>query len=396
MAQNTTSTLTTAVKDYYDRKLLETAETKLCYQLYGQKRSIPRNSGKQIEFRRYNLFAVDAAALELQEGVTPSPQLLSQATVTATVKQYGAYCEITDFLELIGIDAPAREAVILLGEQLGVCIEHVTRDAMLAGASIQYAGGNTTTYGIDNADEFNVDEAMIAALTLENSKARKFTDGGDHFKCIISPSQAYDLRKDEMWKDMAIYVDPERAKSGVIGRVLGVEYIASTEAKKDTQAIKNKVNATTSSDAAFVLKTTPSAAGIAYLVAGNTLMIGADLANLVEYTILSYVAGTKTVTLDGVTPSLTGDWLVFSNEVGAPNATAADGTCYPIHHALMFGADAYGVIDVGGDTGSVRTIIHAPQDALEQVSTVAAKVMAYAAKVLNSLWIIDIQTGITR
>lgn len=394
MAQNTTSTLTTTIKEYYDRKLLETAQTKLCYQLYGQKRSIPRNSGKTIEFRRYNLFAVDAAALELTEGVSPSPQLLSQATVTATVKQYGAYCEITDFLDLIAIDAPAREAVILLGEQLGVCIEHVTRDAMLAGASIQYAGGNTSTYGIDNADEFNVDEAMIAALTLENSKARKFTDGGDHFKCIISPSQAYDLRKDSMWKDMAIYVDPERSKSGVIGRVLGVEYIVSTEAKKDTQAVKNAVNATVTAYA-FVLKNTPSAAGVAYLVAGNTLMIGADLANLVEYEIASYVAGTKTVTLT-TSQLITANHLVFSNEVGAPNATAADGTCYPIHHALMFGADAYGVIDIGGDTGTVKTIIHPPQDALEQVSTVAAKVMAYAAKVLNSLWIIDIQTGITR
>ena len=62
----------------------------------------------------------------------------------------------------------------------------------------------------------------------------------------------------------------------------------------------------------------------------------------------------------------------------------------------MFGADAYGVIDIGGDTGSVKTIIHAPMDALEQVATVAAKVMAYTAKVLNSLWCIDIQTGITR
>ena len=396
MAANTTSTLTTTIKEYYDRKLLETAETKFCYQLYGQKRSIPRNSGKTIEFRRYNLFAVDAAALELTEGVTPAPQLLSQAVVTATVKQYGAYCEITDFLDLIAIDAPARHAVILLGEQLGTCVEHVTRDAMLAGASIQYAGNNVSTYGIDNADEFNVDEAMIAALTLDNSKARKFTDGGDHYKCIISASQGYDLRKDVLWQDMAIYVDPERIKSGVIGRVLGVEYIVSTEAKKDTQAIKNQVNATTTTSADFVLKNTPSAAGVAYLVAGNTLMIGANLSSLTEYTIASYVAGTKTVTLDGATPSLTGNWLVFSNEVGAPNATLADGTCYPIHHALMFGQDAYGVIDIGGDTGSVKTIIHAPQDALEQIATVACKVMAYAAKVLNSLWIIDIQTGITR
>ena len=56
---NTAST-TFLNKEYYDRKLLETAKTRLVHAQYGQKRSIPPHSGKRVEFRRYELFTPDA------------------------------------------------------------------------------------------------------------------------------------------------------------------------------------------------------------------------------------------------------------------------------------------------------------------------------------------------
>ena len=39
-------------KEYYDKQVLETAKTKLVHATFGQKRSIPRNAGKRVEFRR--------------------------------------------------------------------------------------------------------------------------------------------------------------------------------------------------------------------------------------------------------------------------------------------------------------------------------------------------------
>jgi len=54
---NINTTVNTAVstfgnKEFYDRDLLEVAKTRLVHASYGQKRSIPRNSGKRVEFRR--------------------------------------------------------------------------------------------------------------------------------------------------------------------------------------------------------------------------------------------------------------------------------------------------------------------------------------------------------
>mgnify|MGYP003549297580 FL=1 len=40
---------------YYDRQLLESAKTRFVHAQFGQKRPIPRNNGKYVNFRRWNL-----------------------------------------------------------------------------------------------------------------------------------------------------------------------------------------------------------------------------------------------------------------------------------------------------------------------------------------------------
>ena len=120
--------------------------------------------------------------------------------------------------------------------------------------------------------------------------------------------------------------------------------------------------------------------------AGNKIML-----NGTELTIVSYDAATNTVT---VSQSVTygANYVVYSTEGGAirPSYTQPD-----VHVTLVFGADAYGVIDIDG-SGTMETIIkpHGSEgsgDPLNQRATVGAKVAAYAAKVLNPLWIVRIE-----
>ena len=62
---------------FYDRQLLESAKTRLVHQEFGQKRSIPANSGKYVNFRRWNLFDPAAAV----RGRSPRrPRLLPKAS----------------------------------------------------------------------------------------------------------------------------------------------------------------------------------------------------------------------------------------------------------------------------------------------------------------------------
>lgn len=388
-------------KEYYDKKLLETAKTRLVYGLFGQKRSIPKNGGKSVEFRRWNLFTPDTVSLALTEGQTPASQALSQSKVEATVKQYGSFIETSDLLEMTAFDPIQADASELLGDQIGRTIDWVTRDAMIADASAHYCGGNTKMLQIEATNKLTVAEVRKAAKTLEKAKAPRFTDGGsgEPYICIVDPDAAYDLMGDADWKTPAQYVDTQKVYKGELGEMYGVKFVKSTEGYVSKQSVLNKVNANVTSGHDFVLKTTPTAAEVAYLsTPGNKIKVGALELTLDATT--PYTAATKTVkvteTLSGGN-ALTADDIVYSEDAGKPdNSTKA---AIDVHHSLIFGKDAYGIIDIAG-SGSMR-IITKPQgssgtdDPLDQRATIAAKVDAYAAKVLNSLWIIDMMHAVS-
>ena len=83
-------------------------------------------------------------------------------------------------------------------------------------------------------------------------------------------------------------------------------------------------------------------------------------------------------------------YKVFEGE----GASGAD-----VYTTLVFGADAYGTIDIAGN-GAVQSIIKpkgsaGAADPLDQRGTVGAKVMAYAAKILNDAWIVRIEHGVS-
>ena len=103
-------------------------------------------------------------------------------------------------------------------------------------------------------------------------KARPFGDEGrkPHFICICSPEATYDLQSDSLWQDVSKYSCAEQIYSGEIGRLFGVVFVESTEAKVFSQSVLNKVKTATSSSKTFVLKNSPKDAEAAYLsTAGN-------------------------------------------------------------------------------------------------------------------------------
>lgn len=397
MSTNTTATTASTTrlnKTFYDRQLLESAKTRFVHARYGQKRPIPRNSGKRVEFRKWNLFDANDAVEALQEGVTPTGQALSQSNVEVEVAQYGAYVEVSDLLDMTGYDQVIAESAELLGEQLGTVVEWVTRDAMNSGTNVQYANGKTARSAINADDKLTVSEIRRAVRTLKKAKARPFGEEGrkPHFICICSPEATFDLQSDPLWQDVSKYSCAEQIYSGEIGRLFGVVFVESTEAKVFTQSVLNKVSASTTSSATFVLKNAPSDTEAAYLsTAGNKLMIGDN-----EHTIAAFDPVTNTVTL-AAAASLAGDAVVYSQDAGAINSDTKMGA--DVHSTLIFGRDAYGMVDVAG-SGALQIIIKphgsaGTSDPLDQRATVGAKVAAYAAKILNELWIIRIEHGVS-
>ncbi len=396
MTNTTINTLQTTQlnKTFYDRQLLESARTRFVHAKFGQMRPIPRNSGKRVEFRRWNLFDANAAMKALEEGVTPSGQSLSQSNVEALVSQYGAYVEVSDLLDMTGYDQVITESAELLGEQLGTVVEWVTRDAMNAGNNVQRAGGKTTRAALTADDKLTVDEIRKAVRTLKRAKARPFCEDErkPHFICICSPDATYDLQNDALWQDVSKYSNAEAIYSGEIGRLFGVVFVESTEAKVFRQSVWNKVSEATSSSTSFVLKNAPTEAEAAYLSReDNPIRIGEA-----SYTIAGFDPSSNTVTLKE-TASLAADAIVYSEDAGALDPETK--TAMDVHSTLIFGKDAYGVVDVAG-SGALQIIIKphgsaGTQDPLDQRATVGAKVAAYTAVILNELWLLRIEHAVS-
>lgn len=402
MAINTTvSTAANAAtytnKTFYDRKLLETAKTRLVHASFGQKREIPLHSGKRVEFRRYELFTPDQDALTLTEGVTPTGQSLSQSHIEAEVKQYGAYVEVSDLLETSAYDPVLNDSAELLGEQIGTVVEWVTRDAMCAGTNVQFAGGKQNRLALTDADVLTVTEVRKAVRTLKKAKARTFhtgTAGGPrkpHFICICSPEATFDLQNDPLWQDVSKYSNAEQIYSGEIGRLFGVVFVESTEAKIFSQSVLTAV-ASHQANSAVVTVDAITDAAAAYLTAGAKIKIGGA-----EYTVAAYNQAAKTITLSAsVASAIAADTPVYSEDAGALDASKKG---LDVHATLVFGADAYGVIDIAG-TGALRIIAKpagsaGTSDPLNQRATVGAKVAAYTAKILNNYWLVRIEHAVS-
>ena len=378
---NTNTTFSTSEstglnKQYFDRQLLEGAKTRFVFTKYGQKRTVPLNNGKRVEFRRWNLFDIDDKMCALEEGRTPDGQSLSQSSVEAGLTQYGAYVEISDLLEDTAYDKVLSDSAELLGEQIGTVMEWVTRDAISSGNNVQRVGGKSSRSEIAATDTLTVNEVRKAVRTLKKAKARPFTMDGrrPHYVCICSPDAVYDLQNDSLWQDVSKYSNAESIYTGEIGRLFGVVFVESTEAKVIHQAAEI-------SDAAA-----------AYMGReGARINIGDN-----EYTVKSVDKANNMITLTAaVTTAIAADTVVYSKEAGA---LASDKTAADVHMTLIFGKDAYGVIDL--ENGAMESIVKprgsaGADDPLNQRSTVGAKVTGFAAVILNDLWIVRIEHGVS-
>lgn len=219
--------LSPEMKTYYSKYLIDNAEPELYHDQFGQQRPIPKNGGKVIEFRRWS--ELPKATTPLTEGVTPDGQALNVTTITSTVKQYGGWVLLTDFFQLTAIDNGLVEATKLIGSQAGRTLDTITREIINAGTNVIYAGGTvsaranvTSAMKLTQADIFNA----VRALKVQNAKKINGSYIG-----IIHPNVSYDIMTSNDWIDVNKYSNAVKIFEGEIGKIGGVRFVETTEAK---------------------------------------------------------------------------------------------------------------------------------------------------------------------
>ena len=223
--------LSAEMKTFYDMTLIDEAQANLVHDQFGQKRPIPANGGKTIEFRKFAPLA--KALTPLTEGVTPDGKSLEVSTITAEVAQYGDYITQSDVLELTALDNTILEATKLLGRQAGLTLDTIVRNVMQSGTNVTYcpkADGTAVTSREALTDDcqltVDVVKRVVAKLRAQNAP----TIGGKYV-AIIHPYVAYDLMSDERWVEAHKYAKPENLFEGEIGEIGGVRFVQTTEAK---------------------------------------------------------------------------------------------------------------------------------------------------------------------
>ncbi len=380
------------IVEYYERQLLRDEKPEMVHGRDAQKRTLPENNGKHVQFRRMIPFA--ASTEPLKEGITPAGQEIRQTAFTAMVKPYGRHVEWSDELDRYHLDNLHQETAKLLSDQAILSLDTIVRDTMHAGLNVQYANGKTSRSALTAADKLTPAEIKKAVRTLERANAKPFSDG--YFHAIVHPDTVYDLTSDPLWVDVATYQDKEKIEKYEIGTLYGVKFYKTTNAKKFEAED-------------YLFGTTASLSISGMDVATRTANLGtaltADEARALTGKLVDVVAGSIVTPMcvervDYVNKKITFRWATEAVEDATqikPAGGSASGTVYS---TVVYGPNSYGDIELGGNGKNVSIIMHPPGDAgaadpIDQRGSIAWKVKGFCSTILQDSFIVRIEHGAT-
>lgn len=372
------------MKTYYSDYLIDIASAKLVHDQFGQRHPIPKNGGQIIEFRKYSPLPKNLGVLV--EGVTPDGQKLHMSVITSKVRQYGGYVELSDLLILTAIDNNLVEATKLIGRQAGATLDTITREVLNGGTNVQFAEGQVTSREALTPDhKLTVKAIKMAVRYLKNQNAQKI---GDSFVAIIHPDISFDLTEDPAWQNVKTYSDPDDIYEGEIGKLHGVRFVETTEAKifkasNFTAAATQLTAKAAVENGTVIIVSEAITSDEAFKIPGKQVLINGS-----TYTIIRCGAGAAGLATIEVDEPVTLDTGAAITSVGG----TADGRA--VYSTLVIADDAYGVTEITGgglqhitkQLGSAGTA-----DPLNQRATVGWKATKTAERLVEQ-YMVRIET----
>lgn len=396
--------LSQEMKQYYSDYLIDMAEPKLVHDQFGQKRPIPKNKGKVIEFRKYD--PLPKMTTPLSEGVTPKGQKLNMGTVSAEVKQYGGYIELSDILMLAAIDNNLVQATKVLGGQAGRTLDTITREVLSGGTNVQYAEGQVSDRcelvgGAESGNHYLTVDAVRRAVRYLKTQNAEPINGS--YVGIIHPDAAYDLMSDPKWVNVKTYSDPEGIYQGEIGKIENVRFVETSEAKIFTPTVKLTV-----ASYAAASGTVPDVGVTSgYKVTVNEALTKADIQAAMDSGITMLFCDKSGGTSENikVVGGLSTESILLLE--AAPSQTPAEGDVIcsddggfmgrSVYSTLILGDNAYGTTELSG--GGLEHIVKqlgsaGTGDPLNQRATAGWKATKAAVRLVEP-YMIRIETAST-
>ena len=382
--------LSAEMRTYYSDYLVDNAEPYLVHDLFAQKHRIPVGGGKTISFRKYD--PLPKRTDPITEGVTPDGQDFHVSVVEATVAQYGGYIELTDLLLMTAVDNNLVMATKLLGAQAGRTLDTVSREVLCGGTNVQYGENAVSARHLlvggkaEGNHYLTVDCIRRAVRFLKGQNAEKINGS---YVGIIHPDCAYDLMSDPNWKTPNQYADGKQIFEGEIGKIEGVRFIESTEAKifhsdnvipsSRTLTVTSTSNSSPEDNIIYVDNDTNESIGERWVIIKGKRYFIVNEGGPMTYT---YTDSTKStpinLTYQGVAP---GD-VVYPGDAGAEGRD--------VYATLIIADNAYGTTEITG--GGLEHIVKqlgssGTSDPLNQRATVGWKASKVTARLVEAFMV---------
>lgn len=266
--KSTDAGISPIVKTFYDKRLIETLKPQQYLYQFAQKRPIPVNGGKTIEFTSYK--KVNPLTSNSNE-LSSTQSYLSAFTITDTMITRHTYFQFSELLRDTGIDPRVMGAVDELADMGARSVELYLRNKIVAqigtaarssaaghginatlnshqgdilGSSAQgthniwssfpllhnktrlsSSGGGVTDVA---GTAFSVNMVRHASSYLRSRDVKPYVDSD--FVGIIHPLVADNLFADPKFQTWNKYQNAKKMFNGEIGRVFGVRFVSSTQA----------------------------------------------------------------------------------------------------------------------------------------------------------------------
>ena len=207
---NTQSGVTIKPDAYYDMMLLKMLrQMEFHYSKYAIQKTLPKNFGDTINWRRFKKLEVRPDRGLLTEGVTPEgKEGISGESITAVIQQYGEVMYFTDLVDIMQLDDVRREYTIELGYIAQETLDLIVRDVLVAEGSVFYAGGATDAADLashasstDNAVKVSaipkIDDFRRMLLGFKRDYVSGVRGAAGRYIALISPEVMFALFDDE-------------------------------------------------------------------------------------------------------------------------------------------------------------------------------------------------------
>ena len=209
---------------YYEKKLLEYVKANLVATRFGQRRSLPANSGRTIEFYRANPKPVVTTPITDQP-TPPATALPNLTPIQVTVQEYGDSIDLYEFTDMTSFVPLVDYITDILADQAQRSLDTIAMNELCSGTNVLYAGGVNSRSALTGTQKLTKTDIRKAVNLLQRENIPPFEDG--YYVCLIHPDKILDLFTDAELIQLA-NANMSAFEKGFVGQFAGVKFYVST------------------------------------------------------------------------------------------------------------------------------------------------------------------------